>query len=281
MIAGVAARSPRRSLAVPPGRRIALALALIHGLGLLTAARADDPPSPPSPDVTRPPAADEFMVIPLRVHVLTSADLPDVDCALADADVRRVVAKVNGIWHVAGVHFGLGPIVREPAARQGRFRAAREAGAADPLALFRLLAPESSRSGEGVDVYYVHRLPVNGVLLDDRMAFIQETAGLRPVPGGLDEPLPRVTAHELGHALGLLHRQDRTNLLASGTTGTTLNEAEVSRARDHARKIPGALAVPDLRKKAEEADARGDAPEARRLRARLAEIPGGASAGAR
>ena len=140
--------------------------------------------------------------------------------------------------------------------------------------VFRMLAPEGSRSGAGVDVYYIHKFSVNGVYLGNRMAFVQETAKLRPVPGGIDEPLPRVTAHELGHALGLPHRQDRTNLLASGTTGTILNEAEVARSREKARSTPGSLPVADLRKKAEEAAAKGEVAEARRLWGWLAEVPG-------
>jgi hypothetical protein len=125
-----------------------------------------------------------------------------------------------------------------------------------------------------VDVYYIHKFSVNGVYLGNRIAFVQETAKLRPVPGGIDEPLPRVTAHELGHALGLPHRQDRTNLLASGNNGTTLNEAEVARARKRAESTPGSLNVADLRKKVEELLAKGETAEARKLLAWLAEVPG-------
>jgi len=260
---------------VPPGR-----LALILALAIAPATRADDPPKP-APDVTSPPAFGDFVVIPLRVHVLTSAELPEIDCALKDDDIRRVIGKVNAIWRNAGVHFALDPIAREPAAREDRFREVRARREGDGLGPFQLLAPEGSRSGEGFDVYYIHRFAVNGVFLGDRMAFVQETASLRPVPGGSDEPLPRVTAHELGHGLGLPHRQDRTNLLASGTTGTGLSEQEATRARDHARKIPGALAAPDLRKKAEEATARGDTAEARRLWSHLADLPGDGAAEAR
>ncbi len=122
-----------------------------------------------------------------------------------------------------------------------------------------------------MDVYYIHKFTVNGVYLGDRMAFVQETAALRAVPGGLDEPLPRVTSHELGHALGLPHRQDRTNLLASGTTGTLLNQAEVAKARATAQKLPGTFAVAKLQEKAE---AETDADRARLLWTWLAEIPG-------
>ncbi len=59
-----------------------------------------------------------------------------------------------------------------------------------------------------------------------------------------------MTAHELGHALGLPHRQ---NLLASGTTGTILNQAEVDRVRSRASAIPGTATVPDLRRRLDEA----------------------------
>lgn len=227
----------------------------------------------PSPAVTEGPPADDFLIIPLRVHILSAADLPAVQCHLTDADVERIVGKVNRIWHKAGIHWAPGPILHEAAAEQERFRAAREAGARDALGLFKILAPAESKGTEGADVYYIHAFPVNGVFLGDRMAFVQETAQLRPVPGGIDEPLPRVTAHELGHALGLPHRQDRTNLLASGTTGTTLNRAEVDRARQRAARYPGAATVPDLRRRLDEAKARRDDIEAARLDALLGAIP--------
>jgi hypothetical protein len=262
---------------VPPGCR--LALALILACVACFRALGEDPPRPP--EALKPPAFEEFVVIPLRVHVLSSTDLPDVNCGLTDADIHRVLGKVNGIWHQAGVHWGLESLVREPAARQERFKMAMEADPEDRLGMFRMLVPEGSRLDEGMDVYYIHKFSVNGVYLGDRVAFIQETAKLRSVPGGIDEPLPRVTAHELGHALGLPHRQDRTNLLASGNNGTTLNEAEVDRARSRAHSTPGSLPVPDLRKKADDALAKGETAEGRRLLAWLADLPGDGAAEAR
>ncbi|HEX8199458.1 MAG TPA: Matrixin [Isosphaeraceae bacterium] len=239
-------------------------------------ARADGPA--PAGDVTEPPGDDEFVVIPLRVHVLTATDLPEVDCRLTEADVERIVGKVNQIWHVAGVHFGLESVAREPAAQQERFRRLRDLAGTAPLGLFRILRPEASRSFDGLHVYYLHRFPVNGVYLGEDFALVQETARLRPVEGGIDEPIPRVTAHELGHALGLPHRQDRTNLLASGTTGTLLNADEVARARTKATQTRGAVAVADLRRRAEEASEEGDTARARRLWTWLSEIPGARAA---
>ncbi len=215
------------------------------GIALILAAFSA---SNPDDEKVDPPKSSEFLVIPLRVHVLTADDLPEVDCKLSDDDVRRIVGKVNGVWHAAGVHWGLEPIVREPAAKQDRFREMRDAlaGKMPPLAGFKILAPEATRAKDGLDVYYIHAFSVNGVYLGDRTAFVQETANLREVEGGIDEPIPRVTAHELGHALGLPHRQARTNLLASGTTGTSLNAAEVEKAREIARKTPGSMTMDEL-----------------------------------
>ncbi len=225
-----------------------------------------------------PPPYGEFVVIPLRVHILSATDLPEIDCGLTDADIDRIVAKVNGIWHQAGIHWGLDAVIREPAARQNEFTKARDAGTGLPLDLFRSLAPESSKTKEGLHVYYIHRFSVNGVYLGDATAFVQETAKLRPVAGGIEEPLPRVTAHELGHALGLPHRQDLTNLLASGTTGTTLNAAEVERAREFARKTPGTRTVGELRQTAEATEMDGDLTRARLAWSHLAAIPGAGAA---
>ena len=204
---------------------------------------------PASPDVTAPPPAAQFVVIPLRVHVLTG-EAPEVDCKLSDTDVERIVGKVNRVWGVAGIHFGLESIVREPASRLEQFKRVRDEIGAAPLGLFRILRPDDTRAFDGLHVYYVHKLPVNGVYMGEDYAIVQETAKLRDVEGGIDEPIPRVTSHELGHALGLPHRQDRTNLMASGTTGTLLNEAEVNVAREKALKIKGALRYEECVKRA-------------------------------
>lgn len=228
--------------------------------------------SPDEAFATKPLPPSEFLVIPLRVHILTSEDLSDVDCKLSDDDLKRILGKVNLVWHQAGIHWGLDSIVREPAARQDRFKTARDLSGRKevPLGLFRVLMPRESVAADGLNVYYIHKFSVNGVYLGDRIAFVQETARLREVEGGIDEPIPRVTAHELGHALGLPHRQARTNLLASGTTGTTLNAEEIAKAREVARTTPGTLSVEELtdRSRAEQ-----DADRSAILKRWLAEIP--------
>ena len=49
--------------------------------------------------------------------------------------------------------------------------------------------PEASRAFDGLHVYYVHKLPVNGVYMGEDYAIVQETAKLREVEGGIDEPV--------------------------------------------------------------------------------------------
>jgi hypothetical protein len=227
-----------------------------------------------SPDLVDPPAFEAFLVIPLRVHVLSSGDLPELNCKLRDDDVTRIFGKVNRIWNKAGIHWGLDSIVREPAARQEKFRLARDLDGPRNLGLYRLLIPEASHAFDGLHVYYIHRFVVNGVWLGDDAALVQETARLREVEGGIDEPVPRVTAHELGHGLGLPHRQDRTNLLASGTTGTLLNADEAETVRDTARRLKGVRTVPALKVAAAEAESSGDLARARKAWTWLSEIPG-------
>ena len=214
----------------------------------------------------------EVIVIPLRVHILSADDLPEVDCKLTDDDITRILGKVNKVWAPAAIHFGLESIVREEAEGQARFRLIRDLEGAAPLGAFRVLRPERSRKFGGLHVYYVHKMPVNGVYMDEDFAIVQETARLREVEGGIDEPVPRVTAHELGHALGLPHRQDTTNLLASGTTGTALNAREIARAREAAAKVAGASTIAELRKEAAKAERDGEEGRARLLRGWIAQV---------
>lgn len=255
--------------------------AMLRHLMILLALAAPAQAVDPSPDVTEPPPYAQFIVIPLRIHILTSTNLPDINCKLTDADIARITGKINTIWHNAGVHFGLESIVHEPAARQDEFKAHRPTGEPTPFELYRLLMPKPSREFAGLHVYYIHQFHVNGVFMGEDFAFVQETASLRKVDGGIDEPIPRVSAHELGHALSLPHRQDRTNLLASGTTGTLLNTQEVEKARQKALRIKGAMKVDDCQKAAEDATRKGDLESAKRLGGWLAEISGKKSEGAK
>src|SRR5829696_1920041 len=84
-----------------------------------SASRAADDARPA--DVTRPPPREQFLILPLHVHVLTAADRPDIDCKLTDADVERIVGKANRVWSMAGIAFRVESLLREPAERIERF----------------------------------------------------------------------------------------------------------------------------------------------------------------
>ena len=215
------------------------------------------------------PSAD-FLILPLKIYRLKSADVPSVDCRqLTDADLKRVVAKVNTVWAAAGIYWLLDSIEDVAAENTGRIKLAGIADekidekpnvpARKPHLIFRESIPKATRNGfEGYRVYYIHDFDVNGVYFGRREAMVKETAALRPVEDGIDEPLPRVTSHELGHGLGLPHRQDRLNLMASGTTGTLLNEKEIATTRETALKNPAVVKFSDLQKQlAAETDSAG------------------------
>jgi hypothetical protein len=115
---------------------------------------------------------------------------------------------------------------------------------------------------ENMDVYYVPEVPgnpgINGISFGGGAPleiYVIDNVGLNkvddqrppeaPAPRYLKGAKPgdkipvsaeeaeqgRTTAHEIGHQLGLPHRQNTTNLLASGTTGWTLNAAEIATVR--------------------------------------------------
>jgi hypothetical protein len=67
------------------------------------------------------------------------------------------------------------------------------------------------------------------------------------------------------------------NLLASGTTGTLLNAAEIKTARQAAPKVDGSASVAKIAQQAERAESDGDHALARRRWTWLAEIPGDGS----
>jgi hypothetical protein len=216
--------------------------------------------------------ADEFRLLPLRVHLLRSKTTPELNSKLERADAERILRKINGVWHQAGIAFHRESILIEEAAAQELYAGL---GANRTEAHLRLVRPRGSLAPEMFHLYVLREMGPNGVCLNfsGQLLFVKDTAMLNRVPGGIDEDLPRVCSHEIGHALGLDHRQDVFNLMASGTSGTTLNGEEIRIARAIADRQGFTLGA---RQALAEAEKRlGGGTDASGLLETLAALPGG------
>jgi hypothetical protein len=171
------------------------------------------------------------------------------------------------VWAQAGLHFYLESLVREEAVES--FASGAISNQRSGLLGLR---PTASMASNLFHIYYLKEMLNNGIYFPEAI-FVKDTASLRRVPGGIDEPIPRVTSHELGHAFGLPHRQDNTNLMASGTTGTWLNNAEIRQVREAARQFKWIESAPELRNKAAAFSKEHRMKEAAELYLRLAGIP--------
>jgi hypothetical protein len=154
---------------------------------------------------------------------------------------------------------------REAPANAERFQLLAALGGVR-LDAYEQLVPAGTRSEAALDVYFVKELPVNGVyFLETRCVFVKESPTLQPVEGGTDYPPERVLSHEIGHHLGLEHVQDRSLLMARGTTGFRIDDEQARRARETAAKRPAVLTAEGILERAE-AEARAGEPAPARAR---------------
>ena len=176
---------------------------------------------------------------------------------------------MNRVWAQAGIQFYLESLIKEKPQNAGLFP---DPETATGFRWMLQLRPKESQASNLFHLYYVKQMRGNGVYLGDAI-FVKDTASLKPVPDGIDEPIPRVSSHEIGHALNLDHRQNVTNLMASGTTGTSLDDEEIRRARDAAKNFPWIESASAVMKKAEELERAKKVSESKVWYRRLAAIP--------
>jgi Matrixin len=163
-------------------------------------------------------------IIPTRIHLVHADHDASFTTTLTTDDIQRIMKKVNSIWAPANIRFAIESIDKTEALNQKY-----EGTDADYGRVWAAM-PKERILKNGINIFYVKDLTPNG-FYSKGLIFVKDTAQLAEVPGGLDEPIPRVSAHEIGHALGLQHRQEVTNLMASGKNGFSLNEAEIASAR--------------------------------------------------
>ncbi len=212
---------------------------------------------------------DDFLVAPVRIHLLSAKEIPALHTTLAETDIQRILGKANKVWAAAGIHFHIESILKEEAVRQDLFD---KEVAKTELAWVKRHYPEKTRATNAFNIYYIKQFGVNGVYFQDSI-FVKDTASLRKVENGLDEPLPRVTSHELGHALSLPHRQNVTNLMASGTSGFAFSAEEIQRARAAARKFGWIKPAGALLTEADRLFTQGKKAEALKIYQSLALLP--------
>jgi hypothetical protein len=220
--------------------------------------------------------ADEYRLIPLRLHLLRAKEVAALHTTLTAEDARRILGKINRVWRPAGIQFYEESLRVEDAGAQSLYAGLGENRTEAHL---RLVRPRNTLSDQAFHLYFLGEMGPNGICLDGsyQLLFVKQSAQLYPVPGGIDEHLPRVCAHEIGHALDLPHRQDTFNLMASGTSGTSLNEAEIAIARKAAAQWKWVL-TPNVALATAERWESSEHTRATALFTALAELPGGSVA---
>lgn len=216
------------------------------------------------------PEFKEYLVAPVRVHLLVTKGELNLTTTLEEKDITRIFGKVNRIWGHAGIHLPVEQLIKEPAENPNIYRQNYKSR---NLRWLLALRPKTSRKESCFHVYYLKRFGVNGVYIGRGGMFVKDTARLRGVKDGVDEPIPRVTAHELGHAFTLKHRQSVTNLMASGTSGWTLNEAEIKQVRTAAVKMNWIRTAEEILKEADVLHKQGKKKEAAALYRHIVDIP--------
>ncbi len=143
--------------------------------------------------------------IPLRVHLNRSSRRA--------SDFYEILEEINHIWwSQAGICFDMQVVMND-----------------------HLLS-------SGFDLWFVPRIYnndfMNGVFSNGHSIYVRETPILNAAPNPAQHPAARTAAHELGHALNLLHRQDSDdNLMRSKTFGWQLNREEIAIARKTAATL--------------------------------------------
>ena len=203
-------------------------MSVLMGIALILGACSD------SAGPTEQPEAIELAV---RLHLVQSDQLDELNVRLSDPEVAELMTAVNETWAQAGLIWSVESIVREDARNESLFRAALTDPTVSPISvLTSVLTSENLR----LDIWNVFMIRdfgggLGGVYLGiERLVVSTEIdpLGQRDIAEGM----ARILAHELGHSLGLFHAPcvAQGNLMAVGCTlgsRTFLEATQIMRVR--------------------------------------------------
>lgn len=180
-------------------------------------------------------ASERFTLLTLRVkvHLMQSIANSRISTNLTGKDIKEIFEEVNHIWSQAGIRFELEGINNLQALDIPEKR-----WYVKDRNWVKSAIPTGGFSATAIDICYVGDMGPNGFFYGEPVV-VCERPEYHKVAGGCDNPVARVTAHELGHVLFLQHRQEWTNLMASGKNGVSLNAQEIKDARKRALEILG------------------------------------------
>ncbi|MFQ5890995.1 MAG: hypothetical protein ACE5JR_13270 [Gemmatimonadota bacterium] len=164
------------------------------------------------------PVPDGVLTLDVRVHLLRSDAVPELDATLTDEEVGLLFGEVTAIWQQAEIAWRVESILREEARNAAEFAQALRGEALLLPALLSVLPTEQLTDG-GWDVFLIRDLGgrIVGAYLSNLPAVVAPEI-VPPSGRDLTGATARAVAHELGHSLGLIHVPctEAGNLMAQG-----------------------------------------------------------------
>lgn len=168
--------------------------------------------------------------VPVCVHLMKSTQAKEMETKLDSGAVIAILEKANEVWKSAGIRFD------SQAIKPSTILELKEEGPVQSeTGRIKAMIPKDDLSTTSLDLCFVREMTPNGFFYGEPVV-VKETAKLKDVTGGREEHLGRVVAHELGHAMGLQHHEDSSNLMYPGIKGLKLTAAQIAIAREQARK---------------------------------------------
>ena len=186
--------------------------------------------------VERTEPGNEEIVIPIRVHILRSAESSHLNCTCTEAQIAAWFDRVNTIWSSAAIRWDLESFVYEEANNPSEFdriaELGRDAEPGDRRSVVHSTYPLDQRLAPGWNIFFINRMAFGAGVYNPqtKSVLIGETS-----PGG--DLNPSILAHELGHSLGLQHSPELYNLMAGRQPGIEpkdkirLDPEQVARSR--------------------------------------------------